>query len=94
LRHPGVVSRDDVEPPRADDVVREERLHEIGEPVRVHPAIRICIGDDLTTRRRQAGVARGAQPAVRHVDDAHAGVPARQVPRALARTVVDDDDLR
>ncbi len=52
----------------------------------------VDVGDDLPGRRRQPGVARAAQPAVRRVDHPHAEA-SRDVGGGVGRAVVHDDDL-
>ena len=89
LRHPGIVGRHDVRAAGAGDIGGEHRLHEIGQPVGIDPDVRVGVGDDLAGRVREADVARRAQPAVRHVDDAH----ARRCRRAIDAVASRDPSL-
>ena len=93
LRHPRVVGRHDVRTAGADERRREHRLHQIGQPVGIDAHVGVGVGDDLAGGLGQTEVARGAEAAVRNVDDADAGVAPRAGAGVVARAVVDDDDL-
>ncbi len=93
LRHPRVFLWHDVGPARASNVGREHRLDEVRQPVGVDPGICVGVGDDLTGCGGEADVAGRAEPSVWHVDDAHAGMLARDRCGGVTRSVIDDDDF-
>ena len=93
LRHRRIVGGHDVRSAGADDVGGEERLDEKRQPVAIDARVGVGVRDDLAGRFRQADVARGAQSAVRGVDDADARMAVRDLARAIPRAVVDEDDL-
>ena len=72
LRHRRIVGRHDVRTAGADDVGGEERLDEIRQPVAIDARVGVGVGDDVAGRVGETDVARGAQAAVRNVDDADA----------------------
>ena len=76
LRHRRIVGGHDVRSAGADDVGGEERLDEKRQPVAIDAHVGVGVRDDLAGGLGQADVARGAQPAVRRVDDAHARMAA------------------
>ncbi len=93
LRHGRVVRGHHVGAARSDDIRREERLHEEGQPVAVRAGVGVRVGDDFTRGLGEADVPRRAQAAVRDVHDANAGVLAGDLARRVPGTVVDDDDF-
>ena len=83
----------DVRSARADHVGVEKRLHEERQPVAIDACVGVRVGHDLAGGFSQADVARGAQAAVRDVDDAHAAVGVPDLARAVLRAVVDQNDF-
>ena len=53
LRHQRIVWRHHVRTAGADHVGGQERLHEIGEPVRIDAHVRVGVGDDLAASPRR-----------------------------------------
>ena len=88
-----IVGWHDVRPARADHVRGQKRLDEISQPVAVDADVGVGIRDDLPGGFGQADVARGAQSAVRDIDDTYARMAVSDRGRAIARSVVDEDDF-
>ena len=93
LRHRGIVVGYDIGSARADDVRGEEGPDEIRQPVAIDADVRVGVRDDLAAGPGETAVARGAEPPVRCLDEAHLRMPARDLSRAVLRPVVDEDDL-
>ncbi len=93
LRHRWIVGRHHVRSPRADDVGREERLHEVREPVGVDPCVGVGIRDDFARRMGEPHVPGVAEAAVRDVDHSNGRMLSCDFSRAIARSVVDQNDL-
>ena len=87
-----VAGRRDVGPAHARVGRAHERGREIPQPLRIGPRIVVDVRDDLAGRRREAGVPRVGQPAVRRLDQDR-GVPVRDRGGRVPRSVVDNDDL-
>jgi hypothetical protein len=99
--------RRDVRPAHAGVFARQQRAHEIIEPVGVGHAVAVRVGDDLARARGGAGVARVAQahvflPEVDEIGQPRPGGAAlspRPLPvgheglRVVGRTIVHEDDF-
>ena len=93
LRQPRVVGRHHVGAAGAGDVALPERLHQVGQPLRMDPHVRVGVGDDLPGGVGQRHVPRDGQAAGRSVDHPHPPVPAGDGRGVVGRPVVDENDL-
>lgn len=66
-------------------------INKMGEPIAVHVAIGVGIGDDCARRCLQADVARHAETHVRLMDGADVRKMAQDIARVVGRAVIDDD---
>jgi len=71
---------------------RERGLAE-RQRIRVEHVVRVEEGHERAPRRPQAGVARGREPAVRLLDEPHAGVRGHRARDVVRRSVVHHHDL-
>ena len=82
-----------VGPAGAGVVGARQRVHQVGEPVRVGAGVVVDVGDDLVAGEPQAGVAGAAEAEVLRADQADAAVAPDDVGGAVGRAVVHHDRL-
>ena len=92
-RDEAVLGRREIRSAAGAEPARFHRGDEIGQPVGVGDAIAVGVGDDLAGRRLGADIAGDAQALVRLADDPAIGIALGDFEGAVARAVIDDDDL-
>ena len=92
-RDEAVLGRREIRSAAGAEPARFHPGDEIGQPVGVGDAIAVGIGDDLAGRRLGADIAGDAQALVRLADDPAIGIALGDFEGAVARAVIDDDDL-
>src|SRR5205823_4082974 len=92
---PRVVWRNDIGTARFNNIRRrEQRLNEIGEPIRIHAYVGVGVRNDFAYSFGQADVARDAQAAMRNLDEANRGVILNNFLGARVRTVIDQQHFK
>ena len=75
------------------EILFGKRANHQRKPMRVDYAVRIGIGDEVAARRMQADITRDAEALVGLADEAELGEVHRDFGGAIARAVINDDDL-
>ena len=92
-RHQAILGRRKIRAAAGGKAARFHLGDEIGQPIGVGDAVAVGIGDDLAGRGLGADIAGDAQALVRLADDPAIGIAFGDFEGAVARTVIDDDDL-